>query len=179
MLRGDSEFEEIVDKVLADNRDPFAPIRRDDLSDGDDDEDQLEEPARGGNPLKDFTFVGGDMTLVPKKTKPAKNLDSISAIRDYLENELGQQRLYQAYPVLRDFGDDILFEEKSAELIEKLEFVMSEPEVMKYRNFFALLVFHDMQVEQAGGGEDAMIEAGKTLRGISQMTAAFGPGPLR
>ena len=39
MLRGDSEFEEIVDKVLADNRDPFVPIRRDDLSDGDDDED--------------------------------------------------------------------------------------------------------------------------------------------
>ena len=82
--------------------------------------------------------------------------------------------------MLRDFGDDILFEEKSAELIEKLEFVMSEPEVMKYRNFFALLVFHDMQVEQNGGGEDAMIEAGRTLRGISQMTAAFGnQGPLR
>ena len=90
MLRGDSEFEEVVDKVLAENRNPFDPIRRDDLSD-DDDEDQLEEPARGGgNPLKDFTFVGGDMTLVPKKPKPAKNLDSISAIRDYLENELGQ-----------------------------------------------------------------------------------------
>ena len=88
MLRGDSEFEEIVDKVLAENKDPFAPIRRDDLSDDDDDE---EEPARGGgNPLKDFTFVGGDMTLVPKKPKPAKNLDSISAIRDYLESELGQ-----------------------------------------------------------------------------------------
>ena len=87
MLRGDSEFEEIVDKVLEENKDPFAPIRRDDLSDDDDDE----EPARGsGNPLKDFTFVGGDMTLVPKKPKPAKNLDSISAIRDYLENELGQ-----------------------------------------------------------------------------------------
>ena len=88
MLRGDSEFEEIVNKVLEENKDPFAPIRRDDLSDDDDDD---EEPARGGgNPLKDFTFVGGDMTLVPKKPKPAKNLDSISAIRDYLENELGQ-----------------------------------------------------------------------------------------
>ena len=74
-------------------------------------------------------------------------MDSISAIRDYLERELGQQRLYQAYPVLRDFGDDILYEEKSAELIEKLAFVMNEQEVAKYRNFFALLVFHDMQVE--------------------------------
>ena len=38
MLRGDSEFEEVVDKVLAENRNPFDPIRRDDLSD-DDDED--------------------------------------------------------------------------------------------------------------------------------------------
>lgn len=42
----------------------------------------------GGNPLHDLTFAGGDMTLVPKQ-KPKKNLDSISAIRDYLEQELG------------------------------------------------------------------------------------------
>ena len=99
------------------------------------------------------------MTLVPKN-RPRDKLDNISAIRDYLEQELGQDRLYAAYPVLRDFGDDILFEEKSADLIDKLEFVMSEPEVLKYRNFFALLVFHDMQVEQNGGTEDAMIAAG-------------------
>jgi len=61
--------------------------------------------------------------------------------------------------VLRDFGDDLLFEEKSAELVEKLEFLMSEAEVLKYRNFFALLVFHDMTVDQNGGGEDAMMMA--------------------
>jgi len=51
---------------------------------------------------------------------------------------------------------------------------MSEAEVLKYRNFFALLVFHDMQVDQNGGGEEAMVQAGQTLRGISNMTAAFG-----
>ena len=45
---------------------------------------------------------------------------------------------------MRDFGDDILFDEKTAELIEKLDFVMTEAEVLKYRNFFALLIFHDM-----------------------------------
>ena len=61
--------------------------------------------------------------------------------------------------MLRDFGDDLLFEEKSAELVEKLEFLMSEAEVLKYRNFFALLVFHDMTVDQNGGGEDAMMMA--------------------
>lgn len=58
--------------------------------------------------------------------------------------------------MLRDFGDDILYEEKTAELVEKLEFCMTEQEVSKYRNFFGLLVFHDMQVEEKGGGEEAM-----------------------
>ena len=60
---------------------------------------------------------------------------------------------------MRDFGDDILYEEKTAEFVEKLSHVMSEAEVHKYRNFFALLVFHDEQVEQNGGGEEAMIQA--------------------
>ena len=48
----------------------------------------------------------------------------------------------------------------------------------KYRNFFGLLVFHDMQVEENGGGEEAMEQAAQTLKGISAMTAAFGSSPL-
>ena len=55
---------------------------------------------------------------------------------------------------------------------------MTEQEVNKYRNFFALLVFHDMQVEEKGGGEEAMEQASQTLKGISAMTAAFGNAPL-
>ena len=55
---------------------------------------------------------------------------------------------------------------------------MTEAEVLKYRNFFALLIFHDMTVDQNGGGEEAMIMAGQTLRNLSSMTAAFGSGPL-
>ena len=101
--------------------------------------------------MKDFTFVGGGSNALqaaaPKKKAEPKSLDSITAIRDYLEAELGQDRLFAAYPVLRDFGDDILFEEKTADLIAKLEFVMSEAEVLKYRNFFALLIFHDVTVD--------------------------------
>ena len=58
-----------------------------------------------------------------------------------------------AYPVLRDFGDDILYEEQTASLVEKLSHVMEEVEVHKYRNFFSLLVFHDMQVEENGMDE--------------------------
>jgi len=143
LKRGDSEFDEVIDQVLEENKQGF---RRDDLSD--DDDDELAPDRLSGNPLKDFTFVGGNFTMAPKvQREDPKKLDSITAIRDYLETELGQERLYQAYPILRDFGDDILYEEKTAELIEKLEFVMSEPEVIKYRNFFALLVFHDTTVD--------------------------------
>ena len=47
----------------------------------------------------------------------SKKLGSIASIRDYLEAEIGQERLYQAYPILRDFGDDILFEEKAEVLV--------------------------------------------------------------
>lgn len=49
--------------------------------------------------------------------------------------------------MLRDFGDDILYEEKTSELVEKLDFCMTEEEVAKYRNFLSLLVFHDMTVD--------------------------------
>ena len=108
------------------------------------------------NPLKDFTFVGGKMPAIVKPKAPPKKINSISAIRDYLEAELGEQRLFQAYPVLRDFGDDLLYEEKTSELVSRLESIMTEAEVLKYRNFFSLLVFHDMTVDQNGGGEEAM-----------------------
>ena len=56
----------------------------------------------------------------------SKKLNNISSIRDYLEEEIGQDRLYQAYPILRDFGDDILFEEKTPELVKKLSGILTE-----------------------------------------------------
>ena len=86
MRRGDSEFEEVIKDVLEENKREKSPFKRDDLSD--DDDDDLSPARVGGNPLKDFTFVGGDMTLVPKKKEDPKKLDSITAIRDYLESEL-------------------------------------------------------------------------------------------
>ena len=104
----------------------------------------------------------------------SKKLNSISSIRDYLEAEIGQDRLYQAYPILRDFGDDILFEEKTEILIKKLSHILSRDEVKKYQNFFALLVFHDLQADESGGGVDGMLSAAATLKGISHMTANFG-----
>lgn len=92
LKRGDSEFDEVIDSVLAENKGP-ANARRDDLSD-DMSDDDLSPSRAAGNPLKDFTFVGGDMTLVPKKKEEPKKPDSITAIRDYLEAELSQDRLF-------------------------------------------------------------------------------------
>jgi len=66
--------------VLAENRDK-SPMRRDDFSDDDD----LSPVRGGGNPLKDFTFMGGAPLQAPKPKKEAKKLDSVTAIRDYLE----------------------------------------------------------------------------------------------
>ena len=100
---------------------------RDNLSDDDDEEDDHYHTAKNdaidftqsfgrpgqNNALKDFTFMDGEQ--MPREM--SKKLNSISHIRDYLEAEIGQDRLYQAYPVLRDFGDDILFEEKTPMLI--------------------------------------------------------------
>ena len=77
----------MIDSVLAENRDRSPVARRDDLSD-DDDDDDLQPAANGGNPLKDFTFMGG-APLKPVPKQPAKKLDSVTAIRDYLETELG------------------------------------------------------------------------------------------
>jgi len=89
LKRNDSEFDKVVDQVIGKSRSPTP--RRDDFSDDDSD---LDADRAGGNPLKDFTFVGGGMPSAPQKKAEPKKLDSITAIRDYLEAELGQNKLF-------------------------------------------------------------------------------------
>ena len=157
--------------------------QRDNLSSSDEDDENYQTAKQGGidftqsfgrpgqqNNLKDFTFMDGEQ--MPREV--SKKLGSIASIRDYLEAEIGQERLYQAYPILRDFGDDILFEEKAEVLVQKLSHILSRAEVKQYQNFFALLVFHDLQADASGGGVDGMLSAAATLKGISHMTANFG-----
>jgi len=162
-------------------KDPKS-YERDNLSDSDEDGEGQEEEDKvdftqsfgrpmSENPMKNFTFMDGEQ--MPRNV--SKKLNSISSIRDYLESELGEERLWQAYPVLRDFGDDILFEERTPDLVQKLSHIpISKEEVKKYQNFFALLVFHDLQADDSGGGVDGMLSAAATLKGISHMTANFG-----
>ena len=47
-------------------------------------------------------------------------MQSIESVRQYLEVELGEECLMKAYPILVSFGDDILFEDKTDLLVEKL-----------------------------------------------------------
>ena len=49
-----------------------------------------------------------------------------------MERNLGAEKLYRAYPYLRDAGDDILFEEKTDQICERLKDIMSKDEFKKY-----------------------------------------------
>jgi hypothetical protein len=42
-------------------------------------------------------------------THLVSKMTDIESVRDYLECELGEETLMKVYPILRDFGDDILF----------------------------------------------------------------------
>ena len=99
-------------------------------------------------------------------------MHSIENVREYLESEIGEEKLLKVYPRLLDIGDDIFVEDNL--LQEVLADLMTEQEVAKYAGFFATLVFYEKQTEQMGGGERAEIDANKSLRNLSQMTAAFG-----
>ena len=110
-----------------------------------------------------------------KQKEIAKKIKSIQDIRKFLEEKLGQETLYKAYPVLRDFGEKILFEEYFEDLVEKCDGILTREQIREHHNFFLLMVFHDMEVDKHGGGEEGMFKAGQTLRGISNMTANFGP----
>jgi len=75
---------------------------------------------------------------------------------------------------LRDFGEKILFEENFEELVERLDGIMSREEIRQYNNYLVLMVFHDITVEESGGGAEGMLQAAQTLKGIAAMTANFG-----
>ena len=52
--------------------------------------------------------------------------------------------------------------------------IMTRETIRKYHNYLLLMVFHDMEVDRNGGGEEGMLQAAQTLKGISNMTANFG-----
>lgn len=101
-------------------------------------------------------------------------MHSIEHVREYLENEIGEDKLLKAYPILLDVGDDVFLEENTEMLTVMMKDLLTEEEVKRYMPFFATLIFFEKQAEANGGGDDGDAGANKTLKDLSQMTAAFG-----
>lgn len=76
----------------------------------DDDRDDIEEDdittvasSVEKNRLKDFTFAdpaGQEQALVLEKLS---KFTSVEHLRDYLETELGEEKIMRAYPILKDY----------------------------------------------------------------------------
>ena len=81
----------------------------------------------------------------------------------------------RAYPILKDFGDKILFFDKTNELEKILSGVLSLAEIKKYQPHFATWIFMELQAEaqDEGGHKVGIVNAMKTLKNIN-MTANFG-----
>lgn len=112
---------------------------------------------------------------------------SVEQYREFLEKELGEERLMKAYPLLKEFvsytlffhacqGDRILYFEQTTELEAILKGILTAKEIKKYQPHFATWIFMELQAEttdeQTGvklGADNAM----KTLKNIN-MTAQFG-----
>lgn len=70
--------------------------------------------------MNNDTFVGGkpnpNKGQAPSEDVDTSKLGSVEQIREYLEKELGLDTFMKIYPVIKAFGDDILFSEKVPEL---------------------------------------------------------------
>lgn len=139
-------------------------------------EDSSTDVSAAGGIRPDFTFMGGannneDKAYMDQLSK----FTSVEQYRDFLEKELGEDKLMAAYPLLRDFGDNILFFEKTPELEKILSNVLSIQEIRKYQPHFATWIFMEMQAEapDEAGNKIGIDNAMKTLKNIN-MTANFG-----
>lgn len=107
--------------------------------------------------IKSLTFGGGilDKMQIDEGAFVGEKIDedltkynNIERIKDYLENEIGRDVYEKAHPILKEFGDDILYENNIPDVIEKLGGIMWEEDVVKYLHFFATLVFFESEQER-------------------------------
>ena len=75
-------------------------------------------------------------------------LGSIEKIREYLESELGSSLLIKVYPIIRSFGDDILFADKIPELKDQLKHLLSSEKVDNLHIYLSTLVFYELEMEK-------------------------------
>ena len=106
--------------------------RDDDFSEESEDENTKSAKAA----LKDFTFTPGKKlnnnghTFMEGQGDANQDMDlsklsSVERIKEYLEEELGEEALIKLYPIIKSFGDDILFADKIGELKDKLKHIIS------------------------------------------------------
>ena len=97
-------------------------------ADRDDDfSDESVEEAKKPNNLQDFTFIpgakenenGASFSEAQAEVDMSK-LSSVEQIREYLESELGADKLKKVHPIIKGFGDDILFMDKLQDLKQQL-----------------------------------------------------------
>jgi hypothetical protein len=72
---------------------------------------------------------------------------SVEQYREFLEKELGEDRLMKAYPLLKEFGDRILYFDKTTELEVILKDILTVKEIKKYQPHFATWIFMELQAE--------------------------------
>jgi len=164
---------------------PISEVDRDD-----DFSDESDEPAKlSKNELKDFTFLPGKKpednkghTFLAKSMNAEvdmSKLSSIEKIREYLSAELGDQLLIKVYPIIKEFGDDILFTDKIPLLKEKLEHLLSGEQVDRLHIYFSTLVFYELEMEKTKTQKkedynpEGMLNVVNVFKDVST-TACFG-----
>lgn len=117
------------------------------------DETLIKEEAQ----MKSVTFGGNiaEVMNVEKEKVQGEKIDqdlsrynTIERIKDYLEQEIGKEMLDKAHPILKEFGDEILYESNIPLVIDKLDGILSEEEVVQYLHFFATLVFFENEQDK-------------------------------
>jgi hypothetical protein len=108
--------------------------------------------APGGS-ANALTFIG-DSDDFGDKNDQVEDLDlsklsSVERIKEYLESELGSETVSKLLPIIKAFGDDILFVDKISELKDQLAHLLSSKQVDRYHQSFATLVFYELEVEKA------------------------------
>ena len=53
------------------------------------------------------------------------------------------------YPIIKGFGDDILFADKMADLKQQLSHLLTSEQVDTYHQSFATLVFYELEIEKS------------------------------
>lgn len=100
----------------------------------------------GGANALTHTFIGGGNKIGDTKDQDQdldlSKLSSVEQIKAYLEKELGKDKLDKIVPIIKEFGDDILFVDKLPELKNQLAHLLTAKQVDQHHQSFATLVFY-------------------------------------